>query len=408
MSPDGNTYMTLECPRCGAPLTLAGDELTCAYCRARLVRRVPAQAGAAARAPVPTTRLPAVSAGGLRLAPYSYYDPQSGMEVFNILVPEGWRVNGGIEWVTSRPAAPVNIRLQLANPHGLEAFEAHPSLYFTWSNNPLTAMTKPPGSLHFGFEVRQPLSARDGMHRYALPRYRAVPGLAVVDEGPAPELLQVARHFQSASQPGAQVSADAVRMRLHYTLNQQPVAEEISCVAEYTRLFATGLFGSAETVIWNLGFMTSFRASRESLEGYADLYRAIFSSISYNPAWTALLQQVIQGLSRNTIQHIQQIGALGRQISQNASQMREENLAGWQQRSAARDQVAEKFSQVIRGVETYHDPNSGQTVELPGGYQQAWSTPLGEFVLSEDPNFNPNIGSNQTWTPMPPVDPLHP
>jgi len=49
-----------------------------------------------------------------------------------------------------------------------------------------------------------------------------------------------------------------------------------------------------------------------------------------------------------------------------------------------------------RGLDPYFDPNTGQNGELLSGYTQAWSVPLGEYSLSNDPNFNPNIGSNQT------------
>jgi len=40
-------------------------------------------------------------------------------------------------------------------------------------------------------------------------------------------------------------------------------------------------------------------------------------------------------------------------------------------------------------------------MELPGGYRQAWTNSLGEYILSDDPNYNPNIGSNVNWTEMP-------
>ena len=76
-----------------------------------------------------------------------------------------------------RPAAPAQISLQLANPNGPEAFAVFPNSYFTWTNNPLIAMTKPEGSLTFGFEVRKPLPARNGMRQYVLPRYRKIQGL---------------------------------------------------------------------------------------------------------------------------------------------------------------------------------------------------------------------------------------
>ena len=191
-------------------------------------------------------------------------------------------------------------------------------------------------------------------------------------------------------------------MRLQYGLGGQAVAEEMSFITEYTRLGAAGLFGGGGSTFWNVAYHTAFRAPAAQLESFADLYRAIFASVKLNPAWMALVQQVIQGLSSNTIRHIQQIGAISRQISQNAAEMREQNLQGWQQRSASFDRVAEQFSQTIRGMDAYYDPNTGQNVELPSGYTQAWSTPLGEYLLTDDPNFNPNVGSTQTWIPLEP------
>jgi DNA-directed RNA polymerase subunit RPC12/RpoP len=392
MPDDQQEFIHLACPRCGATLQMEGEVLQCPYCRAKLILRRTAQTRRAAP--------PGVAVGGFSLQPFAYHDPQSGMEAFSIQVPQGWQVNGGVTWLVERPAAPAQISLQLANPDGLEAFEVFPNLYFTWTNNPLIAMTKPAGSLYFGFEVRQPIPAREAMRQYVLPRYRRIQDLSVPDEGPALELLRAVSPSQPAQ--GGQYSNESARVRLHYTLNGQAVAEEMSGVAEYTRLLAPGMFGSVETVYWSIGYLTAFRAARQQLETYADLYRTIFSSVKINPAWTALVQQVIQGLTSNQIRHIQQIGALSRQISQNAEEMRESNLRGWQERSAAYDRVSEQFSQTIRGVDPYYDPNTGQNVELPSGYTQAWSTPLGEYLLTDDPNFNPNIGSNQSWTPLAP------
>jgi hypothetical protein len=379
---------------------MEGDVLNCQYCRAKLILK----RAAAARQNAPAGQGLGTVVNGFSLKPFSYYDPQSGLEAFSLLVPQSWQINGGVTWAPERPAAPAQIGLQLANPNGQEAFEAHPNLYFTWNNNPLSQMTKPAGSYLFGFEVRKPVAAREAMRQFVLPRYRKIQGLAVVDEGPAFELLQVANRNQPAQAQGAQYSNDSARVRLHYTQNNQAVAEEMSGVAEYTRVIIPGMFGGTENIYWSIGYLTSFRASPERLESYADLYRAIFASVKINPAWTALVQQVIQGLTSNTIRHINQIGALSRQISRNYNEISDSNLRGWQERSAVYDQVSEKFSQTIRDVDPYYDPNLGQNVELPSGYSQAWSTPLGEYILSDDPNFNPNIGSNQTWTPLVPPE----
>jgi hypothetical protein len=33
----------------------------------------------------------------------------------------------------------------------------------------------------------------------------------------------------------------------------------------------------------------------------------------------------------------------------------------------------------------------------------AWANDLGEYVVTDNPNFNPNVGSNLHWEPMKPV-----
>ena len=48
-------------------------------------------------------------------------------------------------------------------------------------------------------------------------------------------------------------------------------------------------------------------------------------------------------------------------------------------------------------MDKYYNPLEGKEVELPTGYGNAWTNNLGEYVLSEDPNFNPNVGSNLNW-----------
>lgn len=72
----------------------------------------------------------------------------------------------------------------------------------------------------------------------------------------------------------------------------------------------------------------------------------------------------------------------------------------YEQRQAAMDRATAKFDQYIRGVEEYRNPFEGRSVELPSGYRNVWTNSLGEYILSDDPSLNPNIGSNQQWRSM--------
>ncbi|HNY55137.1 MAG TPA: hypothetical protein PKI86_05895, partial [Chitinophagales bacterium] len=54
------------------------------------------------------------------------------------------------------------------------------------------------------------------------------------------------------------------------------------------------------------------------------------------------------------------------------------------------------FSQYIKGVENYSDGN-GASYELPSSYNTAWKNGNGEIILTNETNYNPNIGSTQNW-----------
>ena len=67
---------------------------------------------------------------------------------------------------------------------------------------------------------------------------------------------------------------------------------------------------------------------------------------------------------------------------------------------ATMDRINRNFSEYIRGVETYTNPFESTQIQLPSGYNDAWVNARGEYLLSNDSNFNPNIGDNADWRRM--------
>lgn len=61
------------------------------------------------------------------------------------------------------------------------------------------------------------------------------------------------------------------------------------------------------------------------------------------------------------------------------------------------DKGSEQFSDNTLGIDRYFDPYVGREVQLPSGYNHAWSNNNGEYIVSDNPNFNPNVGSNLHW-----------
>jgi hypothetical protein len=75
-------------------------------------------------------------------------------------------------------------------------------------------------------------------------------------------------------------------------------------------------------------------------------------------------------------------------------------MQAYQNRQATYDRISENFSQTIRGVDSYYDPIEQRPIELPSGYNNAWTNSLGEYILSDNSSFNPNVESNLNWQRM--------
>ncbi|MEN6310358.1 MAG: hypothetical protein ABFD80_02335, partial [Acidobacteriota bacterium] len=65
------------------------------------------------------------------------------------------------------------------------------------------------------------------------------------------------------------------------------------------------------------------------------------------------------------------------------------------------DRMFDNYIQGVRGVETYVDPVNNRNVDLPVGYENAWTNGL-DYVFSASPSFDPNALSTGNWQRMSP------
>ncbi len=109
----------------------------------------------------------------------------------------------------------------------------------------------------------------------------------------------------------------------------------------------------------------------------------------YPSSSVSLVQQAIEGIKAT--------GRIGDMVARAGSEMSAAQMRSWEQRQEAQDRIARNFSDYVRGVDRFYDPRAGKEVELPAGYGRAWANNLGEYVVSDSPSYNPNIGSNLHW-----------
>lgn len=377
---NGPGVVTLQCPRCGAPVPPVEGQYVCSYCDAALLVAQPA---AQSTSPRPTI------IQGMRLRPLVYVDREgTGLPVFRMLVPAGWEFRGNVMWRLDNPGMPATVAFAVWNTHGAEAFEVFPNINFFWRTGGMLAA----GGTSFGAEVRPPMGPQQVLRDVILPRYRGRLSQARIlreERLPRlPEALGVAGGGE----------ADGARVRISYESGGCRLEEEIYCVVETFCLPTASLFG--RDVMWLADYIFSCRAQAGRLDATAGLFRVIGESISLNPAWRAAVDQVTRALAQGQIRHIQHIGQLGSMYAKTGEQIRESQLADWCSHQATYDKILDNVSQTIRGVDPYFDPYKEQVVELPGGYGQAWANNLGEYIVTEDPNFNPNVSSNLHWEPL--------
>ncbi len=324
----------------------------------------------------------------------------TGTEAFSCLMPADWQFAGGIRWVMDNPGMPAVAAFTLRNPRGREELEAFPNLSFFWTNNRMLLGTFPAGSRYFGSEVRPPVGPVEALKGIVLPRFRKdVTGLKIISGQRLPDLAK-ALGAGMQSGPGVTSTADAAKLRIEYQKAGVWMEEEIYGVVELVHFSMPSVYGTVTNTNWMVEHLFSFKAEKGKLDNSAKVFQTIAYSFRLNPKWFNTYTQVVENLIQMQIKQIRNIGEISRIISRTHNEISDKIMQAYNYRQAVNDRIAENFSQYARGVDGYYNPIEQRPVELPSGYTNAWTNSLGEYVVSESPAFNPNIGSNLTWHKM--------
>lgn len=325
----------------------------------------------------------------LKFKKFSYLDQGgTGLEAFSFLMPVDWQFEGGITWFLDVPMMPARAAFRVFDPKGKAAFVAYPNHCFYWSENPMTMSLFPTGSKYFGMEIKQPVKALDALQSIVLPQERGRVEILKTEE--LPELAKLLG-------AGSQGFADGAKVRFKFNDGGGVIEEELYGVVEVIPIPVQSMYGTTNNYLWYVDYLFSFQAAEGKLESNTKIFQTISSSFRVNPQWYAKYSHLIEYLAQNQIERIRSIGELSRTLSRMSDQMSRENLQQFEERGRVYDQGAQNFSDYMLNIERYYDPFEGREIELPSGYNHAWSNNRGEYILSDDPDFNPNVGSNLHW-----------
>jgi len=249
-------------------------------------------------------------------------------------------------------------------------------------------------------------SAKKGLKDLLSPRYKPYGvTVRVTAEESLPKLaLSLRGGEEDVFSP---LSSDGARIRISYNLDGKQMEEDIFCVVSKV-VTQTGMtLFKQENTFWTAEALYAFRSSAGNLDAVGQACMASVKSFRMNPQWLsacraesqrilkmrAMMAQVMSQMAANQRRSLQQLGDLSHSISDASDSI----MDGYFERSAAYDRMGENYSEAIRGVDSYIDPTSDFTPQLPGGYDHAWSNGLGEYIVSNDHLFDPNLNSTMNW-----------
>jgi hypothetical protein len=328
----------------------------------------------------------------------------------SFLAPSNWQLEGGVQWNPTSPCVfeMVSVRAQAEDPNGLRKFEIFPKYFSQWIADPQTNRAM---RASLSCRQAQPLKAADFVAQVFIPGFR--PGARILQTEARPEAAQ-AMHEKVVAYEGADLeryqvrfNVDAVETRLAYDSQAGNVEEWLLATSTVSSMPTAGVMGGTtqllSTFVENvLGFSTP----ANELDANRRLFAVIIASFRVNPVWEKAVREVMTNVGQIRMAgQLAQIEEIRRRTSQlfsewNASIDRRD--AEWTQRMAAQDRLFQNFTEAIRGTQTFNDPyDSGKSWEMTNEYQYVWKTPLDEFILTNDINFNPNVAlKSSDWEQM--------
>jgi hypothetical protein len=351
-------------------------------------RATNAPSGEAAQSGPPRTPASTATGPTMRFTRLSVKDPKmSNMEAVSFLIPVGWKTEGGVQWFPDY-SIQANLLMRVSDPKTGGTIEFLPLQNFTW----LTQMVVPmqPGTNYLGNILWPPISdppqfIQTFYGSTALPQLRSARIVANED------LPKIAA--QVAAMNGGQSSAKSGRVRYEYQVGGQPWEEDVYVTLVY--------WPTQMGAIWSVSSAHSFRAPKGQLAHLTPVMNTTINSLRLSPEWYGGYMYVQKLFQDRMKQGIRNARILSDTITRNNEEIRQMFSESYRQRCESQDRISQKFSEYIRGVETYRNPYEDRPIQLPSGYNDVWVNRSGEYILSNQAGFDPNVGSNLEWRRMP-------
>lgn len=216
-----------------------------------------------------------------------------------------------------------------------------------------------------------------------------------VTSEPFPELEQLVRAQLGLGPQSGGAGAtrvEAARVRTSTTSPKGDPVDEWWSAVVVVRTVPAG--GRGTGYDWHAEQITGFQAPSGKLDGYDKLYRVMATSIRLDPEFLSSTAAMINKLYVTWAQEMQKQSAIVAAFQQHVIETLQGVTANQQRGSMV---AAYGADQLVRGVQTFRDPSTGHTVELSNLYDHAWANGNDQYIVTDDPNFNPNGSVKGGW-----------
>jgi hypothetical protein len=246
--------------------------------------------------------------------------------------------------------------------------------------------------------VRAPIQAADFLRQDMIAKYRKSATLVSVEA--FPELDQIVRHRLGLPPTGVAgggagaIRTNAARARVTFTDEKGQPMEEWTAAAIVVRAFPVGGHTAYD---WHAVMVMSFRAPKGKLDSNDRLFKLMASTIRPEPEWQKWSNGIIAGLYQKKQEELAKQAAMIAAFRQHVADTINGVVANSE---AGANHAVYGESQILRGVQTFRDPSTGSTFELSNQFDHAWLNGSNEYVMSDDPTFNPNGNLTGNWSEL--------
>ncbi len=301
------------------------------------------------------------------------------MVAATLFLPSGWQTQGGVVWGAQFMCTNgYAFSWSATSPDGQTTIAVLPGEAWSWNN--YGAAPSNPGC------QSAPYTSLEQYLAGLVPRLRA--GARITGFRPRPDLAQQFAHLNRVdAMPMGELRAwiEAGQIDVEFIDNGRNVIGYIAATAQMSLMRTNAGMGVMDA--FNGATFPAFAATAPPEQFNERFVEAIRRSIKVAPQWEARIAGHNRVIAADAMRETQKRGRIMAEANAEIARIREEAWSAYQESS---DRRAREFGEVIRGVETYQDPNApGGQAELSNLYDNAWRLSDGSYVLTNDASFEP-------------------